>query len=466
MKSRIRSSSLAALTAGAMLMFACSDSADPNSNAPVANVAVAPPGLTLTVGQTGTLTAVLQSATGAVLTGREVTWTSSNNDVATVNAGVVTGVAAGNARITASVEDKSDNASISVTTGVTQAVFSSVAPGGNHTCALTAAGKAYCWGANDVGAIGVSQEFGVYLIAQPVSGNLTFAELSSGMHHTCGRTAAGAVYCWGWNLKGQLGDGTNVDRSAPVLVNTALVFTSITAGGQSGGEHTCGLTAAGAAYCWGWNSFGQLGDNTATDRNTPVPVQGGLTFASISAGSQHTCALTAAQKAYCWGEAAEVGEGTTTNRSVPTAVAGNLTFKSLVATWWASCGITPADAAYCWGFSSGAAPILTPTLVPTLTFAGITTGNQFTCGITLIGVANCWGANNSGQLGDGTVTARLAPAPVTGDIVFAKLFAGNGHMCGLTAAGSTYCWGANSSGQVGDATQVAKLVPVAVRNPF
>src|SRR2546428_5412249 len=167
------------------------------------------------------------------------------------------------------------------------------------------------------GIIGGGAENGRTQPAAP----LTFTVVSAGGHHTCGVTADGAAYCWGKNAFGQLGDGTMTSRSSPVLVAGGVAFTAVSVGY----DHTCGVTSAGAAYCWGFNGDGQLGDGTATlGRLNPVRVRGGVDFATVSAGTHHTCGLTAAGAAYCWGYNGEgqLGDGTTTQRWRPVPVAG------------------------------------------------------------------------------------------------------------------------------------------------
>ncbi len=147
----------------------------------------------------------------------------------------------------------------------------------------------------------------------------TFARVSAEGAHTCGVTSGGAAYCWGYNGDGELGDGTTADRLSPVPVGGGVSFAAVSAG--DGGD-TCGVTAGGAAYCWGDNSLGELGDGTTTNRSSPVLVAGGVSFAAVSAGDIHTCGVTAGGAASCWGlnSAGQLGDGTTTDRSSPVLV--------------------------------------------------------------------------------------------------------------------------------------------------
>jgi hypothetical protein len=344
----------------------------------------------------------------------------------------------------------------------TNLVFASVSVGNLHTCGLTTAGDAYCWGP------GGRPDFDGSTTPALVLGGVKFAAVSAGYSHACGLTAEDVAYCWGRNDLGQLGDSTTTDRTTPVLVAGGLSFTAVSAGSY----HTCGLTAAGAAYCWGYNGLGELGDGTTTDRWTPAPVAGGVSFTALSAGQSATCGLTAAGAAYCWGSngAGALGDGTTTDRASPVLVAGGVSFTALSAGEGHTCGLTAAGAAYCWGYNAfgqlgdgTTADRTKPRLVAGgLSFTAVSAGGEHTCGVTAAGDTYCWGGNTLGKLGDGTTTDRRTPTPVTGGVSFAAVSAGLFHTCGLTAAGAAYCWGFGGNGLLGDGTLTDSSVPVKV----
>jgi alpha-tubulin suppressor-like RCC1 family protein len=206
--------------------------------------------------------------------------------------------------------------------------------------------------------------------------------MSLGAYHTCGVTLSGAAYCWGWNGFGQLGidriSALDGGEPSPVAVATPLRFATISASR----DHTCGLTATGAAYCWGRNNTGQLGDGTTADALTPRAVAGGLSFGSITTGLEHTCALTPAGTASCWGHnrnqaslvlGGQLGDGTYESRRTPTLLARAIPFVQLHAGWAFTCGRTATGAVYCWGSNAhgqiGVGDLTTPSF-PTPTGVG------------------------------------------------------------------------------------------------
>jgi alpha-tubulin suppressor-like RCC1 family protein len=447
----------------ALLLLACgkdSTAPPPPPPAAVASVAVAPTTSTLTVGDTVRLVASVKDASGNVLTDRVVTWVSGNPAVATVSGtGLVTGVRADAQEITITATSETVSGSAGIT------------------------------------------------VSAPVP-TVSFATIEAGGYHTCGRTTAGAAYCWGDNGAAQLGIGALSPASAttPQAVNGGLAFASISVGGI----HACGLTGGRAAYCWGADLYGGLGAGAPGPEtcsssqfpcsSAPLPVAGGLTFSLLSAAWGPTCALTATGTAYCWGDNSngELGIGADTGSVqtcsvgpcsyTPLAVAGGLAFTTLGASNYHACGLTTSGAAYCWGDNATgelgigvtAAPdscapgpcSRTPVAVAGgLTFTALNVGTQHTCGRATDGRWYCWGLNNYGQLGTGAtgpescasgVPCSSTPVAVSTGLNLTAVFAGRRHSCGVTSAGAAYCWGENVDGQLGDGTTTNSLTPVAV----
>ncbi len=165
----------------------------------------------------------------------------------------------------------SDNVTPSDVSGLTSGV-AAIATGANHACALTTTGGVKCWGSNLLGSLGD----GVYASSVPTPVNVFglgsgVAGISLGGYSSCALTNSGAIKCWGRDMSGQLGDGSTTDRSTPVNVSG---ITGGMAGVSQGGAHACALAATGHLKCWGWNVSGQLGDGTTTDSLTPVDVIG------------------------------------------------------------------------------------------------------------------------------------------------------------------------------------------------
>jgi hypothetical protein len=371
--------------------------------------------------------------------------------------------------------------------------YIAVGAGYASSCGLTDLGKVYCWGYNHYGNLGDGTEIERHTPVAVMSA-LKFVQLSVGDEHSCALTSTGAAYCWGYNYLGQVGNNSESNALVPVAVSGGLRFSKISVGdylacgiigGQGQGRGRVrpdarpgrggSIGADAAAYCWGYNRNGQLGDGTTTNRSTPVRATN-MAFASIVPAYQSTCGLTAASAAFCWGrnQNGQLGDGTTIDKSTPTAVKGGLKFTALVAGEYHMCALISTGAAYCWGDNHdgqlGDGTTIdksTPTAVTGgLKFASIWSGSYSysTCGLTSTGVAYCWGANDDGQLGDGTEdTDRLTPVLVNTALRFSEIHIDLKQTCGLTTAGAAYCWGHNGNGELGDGTTTNSLTPVQVQ---
>jgi alpha-tubulin suppressor-like RCC1 family protein len=373
---------------------------------------------------------------------------------------------------------------------------SSISAGGEHACALVS-GAAYCWGENYNGELGdgtnINSAVPVAVDTSGVLAGQTLIQITAGYEYTCALDSAGAAFCWGSNLYGQLGDGNTTKSNVPVAVSAGSVpagqtLTQITAGVV----HTCALDTAGLAYCWGWNAYGQLGDGNTTNSSVPAAVNtsgvlAGQPLSQITSGAYVTCALDAAGAAYCWGYNiyGELGDGTNTNTDVPVAVdtSGALAGRSLTqinTSWYHTCAVDTTGDAFCWGRNSygqlgdgSSAGSNVPVAVDASgALAGqavtqITAGAYDTCALDAAGAAYCWGYNLYGELGNASTTGSAVPVAVdTGGPLAGKTLtqigAGVWHSCGLDAAGAVYCWGGNASGELGNDSYVPSAAPVLV----
>lgn len=352
--------------------------------------------------------------------------------------------------------------------------FTRIIAGGHHACALTAAGAVWCWGMNDNGQLGNGANNNRSIPAAVVGLPGGMTRLAAGRAHTCALTAAGGVKCWGANESGQLGDGTTNDHNTPVDV-TGLSSGVIALAADGG--HTCALLAGGGLKCWGWNIYGQIGDGTRDNRLTPVGVSGlDSGVSAAAAGEGFTCAIVTGGGMKCWGANyyGQLGDGTNQDHWVPMDVIGLGGSTSAVsAGGYHTCAIMASGGVKCWGENylgqlgnGSTTDSYTPVEVVGLPGgeAMLEAGNAHTCVWAADGRVKCWGSNASGLLGTGDTTNSSIPQAVSGLLGgFISLSAGWDHTCVVTAGGQARCWGANGFGQLGDGSIIQRSTPVEVR---
>lgn len=289
---------------------------------------------------------------------------------------------AGAPTVLIAVQDASGNTVQSATTSITVAIGTNRSGGTlSGTTTVSAVNGVATFGDLSIDKAGTGYRFiasaaGLTGATSNAFDVVAFASVSVGGEGTCALTVGGAAYCWGQDGAGELGNGAPSDFSAhptPTAVSGGLIFTALSAADR----FACGITAAAAAYCWGFNGQGNLGAGTSTGPQTCVDQD-----------------LRTGQPASC--------------STVPVAVKGGLTFSAI------SAG----------GLGAGVHP-----------------GDSFVCGVSSRGTGYCWGGNGSGQLGDGTFTDRLIPVAVAGGLTFTTISGGRDHTCSVTASRAAYCWG-------------------------
>ena len=317
--------------------------------------------------------------------------------------------------------------------------MTSVKTGGAGSCALSNSGNIYCWGLGTQGQLGNNSTGNstppVEVSGIAGSGVLSAnTSISEGLYGVCSTSSSGNVFCWGQNTYGELGNNTTTSTSTPLEVFNPSV-SAISAGTGA----ACAVSGSGNVYCWGNNSNGQLGNNSTTESHIPVEVVGvgGVGFlskiASVSTNETTSCALSTSGNAYCWGSNVngQLGNNSTTESHTPVEVVG--------------VGGS--------GFLSG--------------ILSLGTSSEATCALVSDNVY-CWGSNGFGGLGNGTNTASLTPIVVQGVGGSGTLFpisaiaVGGYTNCAASISGHVYCWGGGVGGTLGNGANANSTTPVEV----
>ena len=358
--------------------------------------------------------------------------------------------------------------------------------GSFHSCAADDSNYLFCWGWNDYGQLGngmTSDKNTPTPISLGSESTSQVKEISLGFAHTCVIDTLNKLFCWGGNNNGQLGDASNTNRLTPTEIDLGIASYAVQV--SLGYWHTCAIDSLNNLLCWGWNLMGQLGDGTSTNRNTPVVIAAGTdpSYAiQISLGGLHACAIFSSGDLRCWGSntSGQLGNGGTSNSNTPTLISlgVNVTPTQVELGLVHTCAVDHLSLLRCWGDNKDGqlgdgsnVDHNTPTPVSLPSDAAniiqLSLGFVHTCAISDTNDLMCWGYNDKGSLGDGTTVNKYTPTSISlGGIHATQIALGDYHTCAVDNADVLYCWGDNSSGQLGDDSKLDSLIPKVVQLVF
>ena len=334
-----------------------------------------------------------------------------------------------------------------------------------------ASGAFWLWGDNSHGQLGDNTVNDKSSPVQTLAGGTNWKQITCGQYHTAAIKTDGTLWTCGWNGNGQLGDNTRTDRSSPIQT---------IAGGTNwkqiscGYRHTSTIKTDGTLWTWGWNQYGQLGDNSTTHRSSPVQtLAGGTNWKQVACTGYHTAAIKTDGTLWTWGwnQYGQLGDNTRTDRSSPIqTIAGGTNWKQISCGYRHTSAIKTDGTLWTWG-SNGSGQLGdnggVPTSSPVQTVAGgtnwkqVVCGNYYTAALKTDGTLWTWGSNTNGQLGDNSTTDKSSPVQtVTGGTNWKQVACGIGHTKAIKTDGTLWAWGKNTVGQLGDNTRTNRSSPI------
>lgn len=343
----------------------------------------------------------------------------------------------------------------------------SIAAGGYNSLGIKSDGTIWAWGENVYGQLGQGNiSFGINSPMQ-IGMDKKWISIVAGWSHNLALKSDGTLWAWGYNVNGQLGDGTTINRTTPVQIGTDNNWTSIAAN-----AHSFGLKSDGSLWGWGLNSYGQLGDGTTTDKHIPVQVGTDNKWVDVVVGGS-TLALKSDGTIWAWGYNyfGQLGDGTTIDRNSPVKIGTDNNWVGISSGNGHSIGLKSDGTIRAWGVNyhgqlgdgttgSKSTPIQT-SLLPNI-WISIATGGWYGIGLKSDGTLWAWGSNVFGQLGDGTNVDKSSPLQIGTDNNWMSITTGRYHTLGLKSDGTLWTWGANNYGQLGDGTTTNRNSPLQI----
>jgi len=329
----------------------------------------------------------------------------------------------------------------------------------------------WMWGRNYQGGLGDNTTTSRSSPVQTFGSNTTWKKIVCGQYHTLCLRSDDSMYVFGYNNYGQLGTQNRTNYSSPVTTNpSGLVYWDIAAGFYHSGV----IKTDGSLWMWGYNADGELGCNDATNRSSMIQtIGGGSDWVSINCGHYHTAGIKGDGSLWMWGynNAGQLGDNTRTNRSSPVQTVSTTKSWVMVAGGGYHTGAVKNDGSlWMWGqnsegqlgdntTSARSSPV--QTVSAGTSWKIVACGANHSGGIKLDGTLWMWGLNDHGQLGDNSVTQRNSPVQtVSAGNNWKYLACGYRHTAAVKTDGSIWCWGLNDFGQLGDNGVTKKSSPV------
>ena len=355
-----------------------------------------------------------------------------------------------------------------------------VTAGWEHSCLINQDGKPYCWGIDDDGALGdglsAGDQYRPVAVSQTLIAGKKFVSIDANYKNTCALTDSHELWCWGRGAAGAIGHGTNNNQTTPIQIagNWRFVTSGLTLS-SLGDTTVCAINTSGDGYCWGQDNYSKLGNGGSnSNTNSPGLISGGHKWKVIRSGMIHTCGLTEAGKAYCWGDNANKQVGTTStiaDYSTPEPAATEYSFIDIAIEPYSTCGLTKDHKIYCWGDANDGrlghgSTNETDRSQPVRVIGGHSfkkISSKFSrgiCGITTADELYCWGPNTGGVLGDGTTTSRRSPVYIMSNVE--QVNANNQIGIALKKDASVWGWGTPQNGSHGLGSNQALYYPSKV----
>lgn len=322
--------------------------------------------------------------------------------------------------------------------------FIQIETGYMHTVALTNDGKVYTWGDNEDGQLGTGNT-DVYQMPVDITDNFELQldekiiYIDSGNYHSSALSSLGRVFVWGDNSVGQLGTDEYSDTTLPIdltpFINLNLNEVIITT--ALGGNHSLALTSERRVFSWGFNFSMQLGDGTNISRTAPLDITANFNLGlneqieKIVGGNNHSGAVTSLGNVYTFGlnTYGQLGNGTNTNQGIPVKITDNFNLETnevvtnLFMGVHFSCAITSNQRIFTWGLNDtgqlGDESYINSSVPFNISglfafnnenqIAGVSLGNGFITIIDTLGVMYLWGDNSRGALGIGNYIDESTP---------------------------------------------------------